>query len=397
MLEMAANEVYRMVLWSIIALGLMVTITISFTSLTVKQRTQSASDLLATTGGYMKTKSQQKQWWDLTHDPLITVYDVKFVGNTAVTDANGHELSKEDALKYNQIDRGMPKQNIDAGYLMSINPKKTNMTFYQTGANESIIGNKTYTSFEEVEEAAAKTAGGISLNGPTGVKVMPSRAQGINADQQVTNAFAMPAHYGTKISFKVKTRIPVVFFSGVGKGYKARKLSNSIVGGVLQCETPSLKGNDTLYDQYNQSGKQEANAESRATGMLQAAGGMSSPNQYFGYSAVNVDLSSATKAYYQGQAQQIVKTYTDKISADKTPESVRVDLQAGLNALNNIFTQNGGTFVDPNNNQQVRFTTEEGLTPNLVFAGPNGTTFSANNLPPVDQWPTQEQLGIAGD
>ena len=369
MLEMTAGQFFRLMIFALLLMTLLVSAYIGFSTLYLKQQMQSASDLLSSTGGYMRTEQQQRQWWSLTHNPIMQLTDVRYVGVT--------KEDQEMGVVTNKIDRGAPDRLHDRNAM-------TSFPTYQisdsgVGFRDGSISDST---FDAIEDKARRSSGGVALNGPTGVRVNEKMLKQEHA--QKAGYMQVPAHYGTSIKFVVSSKIPIWFFNG-GNGKDFSKMSTSFLSFDYQGQTASLRGNDSLYvNGKNAANDQKlADVQSRAVGLIKLASGQNGvdPNT-FGYGYPGINLDSSTLTYYQGQAQPIASKWISQIQGDNSQQDIINNTRSALNELNGIFLQNGGTYTDPGSHKVTKFKTERaGLNPRLVFEATNGHVFSPNNLP----------------
>lgn len=379
MLEITAGQFVRFMFFGLILAMFLVSVYIGFTSLYLKQQMQAASDLLSSTGGYMRTEQQQRQWWSLTHNPIMQLSDVHYVG---VTDED-----KAAGITSNKIDRGVPERLHDGS-------SATRFSVYNI--NDSGIGSKdgtvSGTTFDEIEDRAKRSSGGVALNGPTGVRVNEKMLA--NTSSQKNGYMMVPAHYGTSIRFVISCKIPVWFING-GNGADFDKATKSFISNRYEGQTASLRGNDNLYvsGKNQQQDQQLANVQARALGMLKLVtydDGVD--NSRFGFGQLGVDLDSTSKLAYENQIKPLLSKWNDKIQSDKTQDQIVSDTRSALVEINNVFTQNGGVFVDPDSHKTMHYQTiQAGLSPQLVFRATNGQQFLANTLPnDYHLWPVSD-------
>lgn len=370
MLEITAGQMIRLSLFGLLLLTLLVAVYIGFTSMYLKQQMQAASDLLSSTGGYMRTEQQQQEWWSLTHNPIMQLTNVHYVGIT--------EADRDAGIITGKIDRGAPAKLHDSDALT---------TYIKYQINDAGIGspdgNISGSTFADVENSAKNSSGGVALNGPTGVHVNEKMLK--KAHGQRTGYMMVPAHYGTSIHYEIQSRIPVWYIHGGNDNSKFDKKSESFITGTYEGQTASLRGNDQLYinggNEVNE--QNQANLLSRATGLFKMATGQAGvDSQKFGYGQVGVNLNSSSMTVFQGQAQTLSAKWIDKIQSDKTNQEIVNDTKAGLTEINNLFTKNGGVYTDPGSHRSEHFATEKpGLSPYLVFRTVDGRNFTVQNLP----------------
>ena len=368
MLEMSATEVFRFIILAILIVSSLLVIAFIFNALYLSQQVQAASDLLSATGGYMKTEEQQRKWWELTHNPMFRLTDVKFVG---LTDAD-HKA-------------GVTNRNIDRG---ATNGKTTKYTIYTLpgpdGTGGHVNGSISGDSFDDIEARARNTKGGIALNGPTGVHVNP---KALNDKLIGRRGYMMvPAHYGTSIQFTIHTRIPLHYigkFEGMENRDDASWISRDFVA-----QTTSLRGSDELYVDSNEekNSNHEADAEARGLNMLKLAAGTVTDRNSFGYGQIGLDLNDQSKTAYQSKANDVLTKYSAQLQNAKTVDQVVQITKNGLNELAALMSSTRA--IDNKTNKPVPLQNTNGQNAILVFKGATGTQFSANNVPgDYTQWP----------
>ena len=152
MLEITAGQMIRLSLFGLLLLTLLVAVYIGFTSMYLKQQMQAASDLLSSTGGYMRTEQQQQEWWSLTHNPIMQLTNVHYVGITAA--------DRDAGIITGKIDRGAPATLHNSDALT---------TYIKYQINDAGVGspdgNISGSTFDDVENSAKNSSGGIALNG----------------------------------------------------------------------------------------------------------------------------------------------------------------------------------------------------------------------------------------
>lgn len=382
MLEMTANEVFRFLIWITLLVFLIAVITIGVMTMVVKNQTQHAADLLSSTGGYMKTTSQQRQWWNLTHNNWVRITDVHF----DKSDFSAEEL--RNGSRYWKINRGVPVGEIPSQKTSwETYTGSEDRGFYESGK----ISTNGDLTFDEIERRASAMPGGVALNGPTGVQVNQN-VVGDNEKTRLNHGYmSLPGRYGNRIVFTVRSRFPVHFFRGRDKkGEAVINAKQEMMNFAMEYSTASLRGHDTL-SKASQADVALAEAQDSAKAIVSAACA-GSGSQYIGFGTIGVGLNQTAQPYFAASTETLRQSVLDKI--DKT-ENMTDLVNLLHDTLNSINAQTGKGYADPNSGAVTAYTNENGVANSqLVFRGLNGQLYNVNNFPwnNPDVWPNHDAL-----